>query len=58
MKVETTKLKKISNYAREKCVTAQTVYKWIDEGKISAITIDGMTFILMDDTSTRMERLK
>lgn len=58
MKVETTNLKKISNYAREKCVAAQTVYKWISEGRISAVTIDGVTFVLMDEAATKMERMK
>lgn len=58
MKVDITKLKKISNYAREKCVTPQVIYKWIDKKRIDCVTIDGITFVVMNSAAEEAERLK
>lgn len=58
MKVETTNLKKISNYAREKCVTPQAIYKWIEEKRIDCVTIDGIAFVVMNSAAEEAERLK
>ena len=43
--METKKLVKISTYAKMKDVSVECVRKWIREGKVKAIKIDGVAFI-------------
>jgi predicted site-specific integrase-resolvase len=45
IKVDRTKLLKVSSFAKVKGVDRQTVYLWIKEGKIKPIDIDGVKFI-------------
>lgn len=42
---KTKDLKTIANYAREKGVTVQTVYKWIEQNKVESVEVDGVKFI-------------
>lgn len=45
LKVDRTRLVKVSTYAKENGVDRQTVYLWIREGKIKTVDIDGVKFI-------------
>lgn len=43
------KLMKVSNYAREKGVSAVYIYKLIKDGKVKSKTIDGVVFVIKED---------
>ena len=58
MKVETTKLKKVSSYAKTKDASTQSVYNWIEAGIVNSVTIDGVTFIIMDGEAEEKEKTK
>lgn len=58
MKVETTKLKKVSSYAKMKDASTQTVYNWIESGVVNSVTIDGVAFIIMDGDAEEKEKSK
>lgn len=45
MKIETTNLQTVKNYAANMGVTPSYIYKLIREGKMSSIIIDGVFFI-------------
>jgi hypothetical protein len=45
MKVETSNLMTVKNYAHKEDVTTSYIYKLIKEGKMSSFVIDGMQFI-------------
>lgn len=45
MKIETSNLKTIKNYALSINVTASYIYKRIKEGKMKAVVIDSVQFI-------------
>lgn len=45
MKEETKDLIKISTFAKEKDVSVQSVYKWIEKGEVKSVEIDGIKFI-------------
>lgn len=47
LKVDRTKLKTVSNYAKEKNVVRQTVYNWIEQGVLKSVEIDGVIFIYL-----------
>lgn len=38
-------LKKVSTYAKEKDVSVQTVYKWIEKGELQCVSIDNVKFV-------------
>ena len=42
------KLKTVANFARMKEVSPQSVYVWIENGKVKSIKIDGITFIIIE----------
>lgn len=46
LKIDRTKLKKISTYAKDNGITPQRVYQLIVEGKIKVVHIDGVKFII------------
>lgn len=58
MKVETTKLKKVSSYAKMKDASTQSVYNWIEAGIVNSVTIDGVSFIIMDGDAEEKEKMK
>ena len=58
MKVETTQLKKVSSYAKMKDASTQSVYNWIEAGIVNSVTIDGVTFIIMDGEAEEKEKTK
>lgn len=45
MKVETSQLQTIKNYATAQGVTASYIYKLVKESKMHTVTIDGVQFI-------------
>lgn len=45
MKEEAKDLIKISTFAKEKDVSVQSVYKWIEKGEVKCVEIDGIKFI-------------
>lgn len=45
LKIDRTKLRTVSNYAKENAVTRQAVHNWIKDKKIKTIEIDGVTFV-------------
>lgn len=38
-------LKRVSTYAREQNISAQTVYNQINNGTLKSVKIDGVTFV-------------
>ena len=57
-KVETTKLKTVSWYGKMKDASTQSVYNWIEAGIVNSVTIDGVTFIIMDGEAEEKENTK
>lgn len=55
MKELTKDLKKISTFAKERNVSVQAVYKWIERNEIQCIEIDGVKFI-KDSKKTEEEK--
>jgi len=45
LKIDKTKLKTVSNYAKDIMVTRQTVYNMAKEKKVKIVVIDGVQFI-------------
>lgn len=45
LKIDRTRLVKVSSYARMKGVSAVQVYNWIKEKKVKQVEIDGVKFI-------------
>lgn len=45
--MDISKLKTVANFARMKEVSPQSVYAWIENGKVKSIKIDGVTFIIV-----------
>jgi hypothetical protein len=45
LKVDKTKLKSISNYAKSKGLTPQRIYQLVNEGSVNLVEIDGVKFI-------------
>jgi hypothetical protein len=45
LKVDRTKLKTVANYAKDKNVTRQTIYRWARERTVSIVIIDGVHFV-------------
>ena len=48
MKVETSNLMTVKNYAHKEDVTTSYIYKLIKEGKMRSFVIDGMQFIQLN----------
>lgn len=48
IKVDRTKLKKFSTYAREKGLTPQRVYQLAESNMIKVIEIDGVKFVYVN----------
>lgn len=46
LKIDTSKLVKVSTYAKEKGVSVQQVYNWIKDKKEKVRSIDGVKFIV------------
>ena len=40
---------RVSTYATQEGVSVQTIYKWIEQGKVKSVKIDDVIFIEIDD---------
>jgi len=49
-KINPINLVTVENYAKQECVSRQSVYNWIKEGKIRQVTFLGKSFV---DKSTK-----
>lgn len=49
MQIETKQLVKVGTFARMKGVAAITVYKWIEQGKVDVVDIDGVKFVKLQE---------
>lgn len=47
LKVDITKLRTVSGYARDYGVSVTAVYKWIKHNKVKSREIDGVKFIVL-----------
>jgi hypothetical protein len=56
MRIDSNKLKTVSNFAEEKGFTRQHVYRLIKSGDLNSIEIDGVHFIIIDEKSNKLER--
>lgn len=56
MQVDTKQLITVTNFAARKGITRQHVYRLIESGEINAITIDGISFVLLDEKSEKLQR--
>ena len=56
MRIDSTKLKTVSNFAEEKGFTRQHVYHLIKNEEINSLDIDGVRFIIIDEKSKKLER--
>ena len=56
MKIDSNKLQKVSNYAKEKGITRQHVYRLIENEEINGIEIDGVNFVILDEKAEAFER--
>lgn len=56
MLIESNKLQTISNFASEKELTRQHIYRLIKNGEINQVVIDGIKFVLLDDKAIQFER--
>ncbi len=56
MRIDSNKLKTVSNFAKEKGFTRQHVYRLIKNNEINSIEIDGIKFIILDKKSENLER--
>lgn len=56
MLIDPNKLKTPTNFADEKNITRQHVYRLIKKGEVSSINIDGVEFVIMDEKSKAFER--
>ena len=56
MFIESNKLKTVSNFADEKDVTRQHVYRLIKGNEINSINIDGVLFVIMDKKAKNFEK--
>ena len=56
MQVDSEKLLTITNFAKQKGLTRQHVYRLIDSGIFSSIQIDGIQFVVLDDLAENFKR--
>ena len=56
MQIDSEKLLTITNFAKQKGLTRQHVYRLIDSGIFSSIQIDGIQFVVLDDLAENFKR--
>lgn len=56
MQVNTEQLITITNFAKQKGLARQHVYRLIESGDINSVIIDGISFVLLDDKSENLQR--
>lgn len=56
MQVDTEHLITVTNFATRKGITRQHVYRLIESAEINAISIDGVSFVILDEKSENLQR--
>ncbi len=56
MKVELNKLRTVTNYARDKGLSRQHVYRLVESGDITIISVDGIAFVYLDEKTAAFDR--
>ena len=56
MRIDSNKLKTVTNFAEEKGFTRQHVYRLIKSEELNSIDIDGVRFIIIDEKSKDLKR--
>jgi uncharacterized protein YqfB (UPF0267 family) len=56
MQLDSEKLITITNFAKQKGLTRQHVYRLIDSGIFNSIQIDGIQFVVLDDLAENFKR--
>jgi uncharacterized protein YqfB (UPF0267 family) len=56
MQLDSEKLITITNFAKQKGLTRQYVYRLIDSGIFNSIQIDGIQFVVLDDLAENFKR--
>ena len=56
MLIDSNKLKRVTNFADEKGLTRQHVYRLIDNGELNSIKIDGIQFVILDEKAEKYHR--
>jgi uncharacterized protein YqfB (UPF0267 family) len=56
MQIDSEKLITITNFAKQKGLTRQYVYRLIDSGIFSSIQIDGIQFVVLDELAENFKR--
>ena len=56
MKIDIDKLVTVSNFANEKKLSRQHVYRLAENGELTLIKIDNIAFILLDSMANEFER--
>lgn len=56
MKIETSELLTISNFAKKKGMSRQHVYRLIKSGEISQVVIDGVKFVRVDEKAKEFQK--
>jgi|GEM_PF-1243091 len=56
MRIDSTKLKTVSNFAKEKDFARQHVYRLIKSEELNSVQIDGVTFVILDKKAESLDR--
>jgi DNA-binding phage protein len=56
MKVDTEILQTVSNYAQDKGLSRQHIYRLEQNGELDIIRIDGVAFVLLNDKARNFQR--
>lgn len=56
MQIDSEKLITVTNFAKQKGLTRQHIYRLIDSGLINPVIIDSITFVIIDDKSKSFQR--
>jgi hypothetical protein len=56
MQINPDKLLTVTNFAKQKGLTRQHIYRLIDAGLINSISIDNILFVVMDEKAKKFKR--
>lgn len=56
MKIGTSELLTISNFAKKKGMSRQHVYRLIKSGEINQVVIDGIKFVHLDEKAQNLQK--
>ena len=56
MQIETENLLTVTNFANQKGLARQHVYRLIEAGLLNAVVIDGVVFVLVDSKAEKLQR--